>query len=121
MRHSPLKRLTANRDKGAAAIEFVLVAPFLIALVVAIAQVGMFLNSRIEATSDARNAARSLALGNTPTYASGVTVVSATPPCAPGATGNASVTLQVTYTFSIPFVPLGSRTITTTGTMRCGA
>jgi len=41
--------------------------------------------------------------------------------CAAGDTNsNASVTVTSSYTFSIPFIPLGTKTITATGTMRCG-
>ena len=41
--------------------------------------------------------------------------------CAAGDTNsNASVTVTSSYTFSIPFIPLGTKTITAKGTMRCG-
>jgi len=34
--------------------------------------------------------------------------------------GNASVTLTSSYDFSIPLIPLGTKSITAVGTMRCG-
>jgi len=119
MRKSPNPHSETN-DRGAVALEFVLIAPFLIALVVAIASLGMFLSKSVDVTSTARDAARTLALRKTPSYPSGMTS-SGVVTCAPGdTTSNASVTLTSTYTFSIPFIPLGTKTITATGTMRCG-
>jgi len=107
-------------DRGAVALEFVLIAPFLIALVFAIASFGLYFSKSVDVTSTARDAARTLALRGTPTYPAGVTP-SGVVPCAPGdTTNNASVTLTSSYTFAIPFIPLGTKTITATGTMRCG-
>lgn len=108
------------RDRGAAALEFVLVVPFLIALLFAIAQFGLYFSEKVDVTSAARDAARTLALRQTPTYPAGMTP-SGVVTCPAGSnTTNASVTLTATYDFSIPFIPLGRRTITATGTMRCG-
>jgi hypothetical protein len=46
---------------------------------------------------------------------------SAVVPCDAGdTTSNASVTLTSSYTFSIPFIPLGTKSIVAEGTMRCG-
>ncbi len=113
-------RTHPNRDEGAVALEFVLVAPFLIALIFAIASFGLYFSKTVDVTSTARDAARTLALRGTPTYPAGVTP-SGVVTCAPGnTTSNASVTLTSSYTFSIPFIPLGTKTITAIGTMRCG-
>jgi|SRR5687768_6341446 Flp pilus assembly protein TadG len=107
-------------DRGVVALEFVLVAPFLIALIVAIASFGAFFSKKVDVTGASRDAARTLALRGTPTYPAGMTP-SGVVTCAAGdTTSNASVTLTTTYTFSIPLVPLGTKTITATGTMRCG-
>jgi len=107
-------------DEGVAALEFVLVAPFLIALLFAIASFGAFFATKVEVTSAARDAARTLALRGTPSYPTGMSP-SAVVTCAAGdTTNNASVTLTASYTFSIPFIPLGTKSITATGTMRCG-
>lgn len=113
---------TGNRrdDQGVVALEMVLVAPFLIALIFTIASFGAFFSRKVEVTSAARDAARTLALRGTPTYPSSMTP-SGVVTCAAGDnTNNASVTLTANYTFSIPFIPLGTKTITATGTMRCG-
>jgi Flp pilus assembly protein TadG len=109
-----------SRDRGVVAIEFVLVAPFLVALIVAIASFGAYFSQKVDVTSAARDAARTLALRKTPTYPSGMTASSVTTCAAGDTTNNASVTLTATYTFSIPFVPIGTKTISATGTMRCG-
>lgn len=107
-------------DRGVVALEFVLVAPFLIALLVALASFGVFFSKKVEVTGAARDAARTLALRGTPTYPAGMTP-SAVVTCAAGDTvNNASVTLTTNYTFSIPGIDLGTKTITATGTMRCG-
>jgi Flp pilus assembly protein TadG len=118
-RSTPTKR----NDDGVVAIEFVLVVPFLLALIMTIAQFGIFFSNKVETESAARDAARTLALGGpaavvaTPAgwTASGITK------CATGdTTHDATVTFTRNYTFSIPFIPLGTKTITATGRMRCG-
>ena len=110
-------------DQGVVAVEFVFIFPFLIALIFTIAQFGIFFSNQVETESTARDAARTLALGGpgavvtTPAgwTASGVVK------CASGdTTNNATVTFSRTYTFSIPLLPLGTKTITATGKMRCG-
>ncbi len=108
------------RDLGVAALEFVLVLPFLIALLFAIVSFGLFFSEKVDVTSAARDAARTLALGGTPTYPTGMTASGISTCPAGNTTSNASVTLTATYTFSIPLIPLGTGTITATGTMRCG-
>jgi len=110
-----------NRDdRGVVALEFVLVVHFLIALIFAIAQFGLYFSKQVDVTSTARDAARTLALRGTPTYPTGMTG-SGVVTCPSGNnTSNSSVTVTISYTFSIPFIPLGTKTITATGTMRCG-
>ncbi len=114
---------TTHRDRddyGVVAIEFVLVVPFLIMLIFAIASFGLFFSKKVDVTSASRDAARTLALRGTPTYPSDMSP-SAVVTCPAGDnTSDASVTLTTDYTFSIPFIPLGTKTITATGTMRCG-
>ncbi|HZX56982.1 MAG TPA: TadE/TadG family type IV pilus assembly protein [Ilumatobacteraceae bacterium] len=107
-------------DQGVVALEFVLVAPFLIALIFAIASFGLFFSNKVDVTSTARDAARTLALRQTPTYPTGMTASGVVTCPAGNSTSNASVTVTSSYTFSIPFIPLGTKTITATGTMRCG-
>jgi Flp pilus assembly protein TadG len=118
-----MNRPTTDRkrdDEGVVALEFVLVAPFLIALIFAIASFGLFFSKKVDVTSTARDAARSLALRQTPTYPTGMTASSVATCPAGDTVNNAAVTVTSSYTFSIPFIPLGTKTITATGTMRCG-
>lgn len=110
----------ATDDDGVVAIELVLVMPFLVAILVAIASFGGYFSRQVEVTSAARDAARTLALRGTPSYPAGVTVSGVSTCPAGNNTSDASVTLSYDYTFAIPFVPLGTRTITATGRMRCG-
>ncbi len=126
MPKSPSTR-SKRDDRGVVALELVLVAPFLIALILLIGSFGAFFSRKVEVTSAARDAARTLALRGTPTYPAGMTP-SGVVTCAAGDTSNnASVTLTTTYTFSIP-VPIlnklpvlnGPKQITAKGTMRCG-
>jgi len=114
---------TKRTDQGVVALEFVLVAPILVALIFTIAQFGIFFSRQVETESTARDAARTLALGGPAavvTAPAGWTVTGVVK-CATGDTSNnASVTFTRTYTFSIPFIPIGTKTITATGKMRCG-
>ena len=41
-------------------------------------------------------------------------------PCPATGDGQATVVVTETFTFGIPFVPLGTKTLTATGVMRCG-
>lgn len=107
-------------DQGVVALEFVLVVPFLVALIFAIASFGLYFSQVVNVTSTARDAARTLALRGTPTYPPGMTASAVTTCAAGDTTSNASVTLTSSYTFSIPFIPLGTKSITATGAMRCG-
>lgn len=123
MRQNRLGTRIQNDDQGVVALEFVFVAPFLIALIMTIAQFGIFFSRKVETESAARDAVRILALGgpsapvNTPSGWTSSGIVR----CAAGdTTSNATVTFTRTYTFSIPGVPLGTKNITATGRMRCG-
>ena len=118
---------TNSDDRGVVALEFVLIAPFLIALIFSIAQFGIFYARRVEVESAARDAARTLAL--TP----GMAPAAAVPPgmtldttrtnvgCVAGnTTSDARINLASDYTFSIPGIPVGTKTIRVEGKMRCG-
>jgi Flp pilus assembly protein TadG len=111
---------TNHDDRGVVAIEFALVFPFLIALIFAIAQFGLYFSKTVDVASAARDAARTLALRGTPTYPAGFTPSGVATCPAGNTTSNASVTVTSSYDFSIPLIPLGTKTITATGTMRCG-
>lgn len=107
-------------DRGVVALEFVLVAPFLFAFILIIAQFGIYFSTTVDVNDAARDAARTLALRGTPTYPAGVTASNVVT-CAAGDTAsNARVTLTTSYTFDIPFISLGTKSIIAIGTMRCG-
>jgi hypothetical protein len=124
MRRSPNMN---SDDQGVVALEFVLVAPFLIALIFSIAQFGIFFSNKVEVESAARDAARTLALNP------GMAPAAAVPPgmtldssksndgCVVGnTTSDARVNLMSDYVFSFPGIPLGTKTIRVEGRMRCG-
>jgi Flp pilus assembly protein TadG len=121
------RRFRRRDDHGVVAIEFVLVAPFLVALIFAVASFGLWFSKKNEVTGDARNVARALALRD-PNWAdpakrpSGASIQSSTP-CAAGDTTNDAV-VTLTYNgdalVSVPGIPLNPPDITTTGRMRCG-
>ncbi|MGF9662666.1 TadE family protein [Arthrobacter crystallopoietes] len=53
-------------ERGAAAVEFALVAPFLLALLLGIVEFGFAFNTQISLTQAAREAARTMAITNDP-------------------------------------------------------
>ena len=114
-------------DQGVVALEFVLVAPFLIALIFSIAQFGIFFANKVEVESAARDAARTLALnpGMAPAAAvpSGMTLdtTKTSVGCVAGnTTSDARVNIVSDYVFSVPGFPIGTKTIRVEGKMRCG-
>ena len=123
MRNSHPTDLTSD-DSGAVALEFVLVFPFLIALVLLIGQFGDFFSKKVDVTSAARDGARSVALGFQPTTPQGMTVTVDRQCTAGDTVSNAEVTVTLTggYDFSLPIanIVLGNKPITAKGTMRCG-
>jgi Flp pilus assembly protein TadG len=111
-------------DQGIVALEFMFVVPFLVLLIVAIAEFGLYFSWKVETESTARDAARTLALGGPTAVVStpaGWTLVPPTVKCATGdTTNNATVTFSRTYTFTFPAAPSFTKTIQATGKMRCG-
>lgn len=112
-------------DRGVVSVEFVLIFPFLFALLMAIGSFGNYFSKKVDVTSAARDAARTLALSpaTSPSVPAGWTLTvqetcSATEMASHS--GNAEVTFSVNFNFSIPFVPLGPQTISQQGRMRCG-
>lgn len=116
-----------SRDKGAAAVEFALVVPLLIALILGSAEFGYLFYLQGSAAGAAREGARVMAITTDPGRATAaVTAASPRPAtvtfsstCGPGVP---SVTATVTYSGSnltgfFPFIP---RQVIGTGTMRCG-
>lgn len=115
-------------------VELALVLPVLVMLLIGIVQFGLAFSAQVSISAAAREGARALALGESSATvdaavrgASGVADVSsvAQTACpanpAPNTTSYATVTVNATYTFSIPFVPsLGTKNLTATARMRCG-
>lgn len=114
-------------------VEFALVLPLLVMLLVGIIQFGLAYSAQVSISGAAREGARALALGEPAADveaavvgASGVAEVTdvvqaACPdPAPPGSTDYATVTVNATFEFSIPFADLGTRTLSATARMRCG-
>lgn len=131
--HSGLPARRCVRDqRGAQAVEFALVLPILLALLVGIMEFGMMFNRQVMVTQAARAAARSMAIHNSPSDARdaarnaapslGLTEsqISVTPSTCPP-TGKTDVV--VTITRDTPFLTgmFGTSIVLKgTGVMRCG-
>ena len=114
-------------------IELALILPLLVMLLVGIVDFGRAYSAQVSITAAAREGARVLALGgnsaavtNAVNGAKGsATVTSITPTACPvGSTGTstavATVVVSASFTFGIPFVPLGTKTFSASASMRCG-
>lgn len=119
-----------GRERGAAAVEFALVAPILLALVGGIIEFSYTYNLQISVTQAAREAARTMAIFNDQGRAQAAAVAGApglnpagfrytfTGACPSGGTGNAQVALSYTAS-SMTGIFGGSVTVRGTGAMRC--
>jgi Flp pilus assembly protein TadG len=115
-------------DRGAVLVEFALIVPILVILLVGIIEFGRAYNLQITLQGAAREGARALALGQDPAAAvnaaaAGVGSVIVTSTGCP--TGNpagsyATVTAQRAFSFSIPLVPIEPGNLSATASMRCG-
>ena len=122
---------SAPRDHGAAMVEFAFILPILVLLLVGIIQFGLAYSAQVSIQGAAREGARALALGepnnvvDAAVYgAAGSATVTAINksgcPTPPDSSKSATVTVNATFTFSIPFINLGTRTFYATARMRCG-
>jgi Flp pilus assembly protein TadG len=120
-------------DAGAALVEFALVAPLLFMLIFGIYAFALGYNAKVEITGAAREGARAVALRQTAppladvvkAAAPGLTpapavVVDESCPVDPMPGTNARVTVTHPFTYSVPFLPKRTVTITAKGVMRCG-
>ena len=118
-----------SRQQGAAMVEFAIILPILIVLVFGIIEFGRAFNADISLTHAAREGAREYAITQDTTAGINAAKGAATSLN----TGDMSftvsacnrgdpATMRITYpfTFSIPFVPLGSIQLSAEGVMRCG-
>ncbi|MFS0717432.1 TadE/TadG family type IV pilus assembly protein [Arthrobacter sp. 1P04PC] len=120
----------AGRERGAAAVEFALVAPILLALVGGIVEFSYTYNLQISVTQAAREAARTMAIFNDQARAQSAAVAGApglnpagfsytfTGACPVGGTGNAQVAVSYTAN-SLTGIFGGSVTVRGAGAMRC--
>jgi Flp pilus assembly protein TadG len=119
-----------GREHGAVAVEFALIAPLLLGIVVSMVEFSHFFNLQISVTQAAREAARTMAVTNDAGQAAtaavsgapGLALSAANVSFAPGAcTPGATVTATVAFTrpaltgFFGPTVTVGGQ-----GAMRCG-
>ncbi len=114
-------------------VELALILPILVMLLLGITEFGRAYSAQISLQSAAREGARALALGE-PSAAVDAAVRSAVgtahvdavtqTPCPSGSTSTstsyATVTVTAQFTFSIPFVDVGTRSLSATARMRCG-
>lgn len=128
-----MKRRNSNitdRDRGAVAVEFALVAPILLALVGGIVEFSHAYNLQISVTQAAREAARTMAISNSQDEAQAAgaagapgldtdTFVYSFTPSSCSAAANATV--AISYTANTLTGLFGSTvTLTGVGAMRCG-
>ena len=123
-------RRRVRGDRGAIALEFVLIVPILALVVFGIIEFGRGYNAKIELTGAVREGARALALGEAPSDAEDAVIEAAPsldpPPdvtvdaeC-PNDDDRAVVTATYAIDYNIPFVPPGTWELEVTGVMRCG-
>lgn len=131
-----MKKKDDGRELGAVAVEFAILVPFLILLVIGIVELSHAYNVKITLTQAAREAARTMAVTNSPSAAQAQAVkaavglspalkagnvsVTATGPGGTCASGQ-EATATVTYTFST-FTGFFGATSTSSaqGAMQCG-
>ena len=113
-------------DRGAVMVEFAIVLPVLMLILLGIIEFGRAYNAQVSIQAAAREGARELALGNTSEVegatrdgAPTVTIDSiGQTPCPASGEGQAKVT--ITESFSFMVLPFGPLDLTATGAMRCG-
>lgn len=116
-----------SRDGGAAVLEFALIVPLMLIMLVGIIEFGRAYSVVISLQGAVREGARSLALGEDSTTvadvirsSTAITIDGITQTPCPVAGGTATVWANQLFTFGIPFVPLGSLTLEAKASMRCG-
>jgi len=121
-------------DRGAAAVEFALVLPILVALTFGAIEYGRAYSAQVTVTNAARVAVRSLVVGGTTATARAAAVTAMTGLPNPSSIGTAGLaacptdgtvpsrTVTVTYSFSsLTGFFFTTRTITGTGAMLCNS
>ena len=123
-----MNKSSHRRERGAVAVEFALVLPLLLGLVLGIVEFGRIYNAQVLATNAAREAARSVAVGNSqsqavanaqsvaPGYTISVTVPAS---CTAGTEVQATVTTSVQTVSGTWFGLPNPVSVGGTGAMRC--
>ncbi|MEH6623317.1 MAG: TadE family protein [Dietzia maris] len=127
--------LTPSRDRGAAAVEFALLLPILLLLVLGILEFGRAYHVQTTLSNAARDGVRVMALQDSVTAAVAAVETSASPldlsdadvtitptaGCSSALTGAGLASVTIEYPFSLVsgFLPIDDLTLTGKGTMRC--
>lgn len=127
--------ITPSRDRGAAAVEFALVLPILLLLVLGILEFGRAYHVQTTLSNAARDGVRVMALQDSAAAATSATKLSAQPldlsastivvtptaGCSSALTGAGLASVTIEYPFSLVsgFLPIDDFTLTGKGTMRC--
>lgn len=127
--------LTPSRDRGASAVEFALVLPILLLLVLGIIEFGRAYHVQTTLSNAARDGVRVMALQDSATAAissakssaspldlsTAEIVVTPTAGCSAAVTGSGIASVTITYPFALisGFLPINDLTLTGKGTMRC--
>lgn len=120
-----------SRDRGAAMVELALILPILVMLLVGIVEFGRAYSAQVSIQGAAREGARSLALRETDdkvndaveraAVSANVVSVDKDERCLTPSSEYATVTVNATFKFFIPFVSsLGDTDLSATASMRCG-
>lgn len=126
---------TPSRDRGAAAVEFALVLPVLLLLVLGILEFGRAYHVQTTLSNAARDGVRVMALQDNAAAAIAAVETSASPlnladaditvtpaaGCSSALTGAGLASVTIEYPFSLVsgFLPVDDFTLTGKGTMRC--
>jgi Flp pilus assembly protein TadG len=128
-RHRTARRLLGER--GAAAVEFALVVPVLLVLLMGIVEFSKAFNAQATLSAAAREAARTMALANDPSQARAIAQTAAGPlgsaaaitiaPTTCAADGSSTVTVTITYRQTFASGLLGQSGVDLVGkaAMRC--
>ncbi|GAB3282108.1 pilus assembly protein [Sinomonas notoginsengisoli] len=122
------RKPSVHRERGAAAVEFALVLPLLITLVLGIIEFGHLYNAQIVITNAAREAARTMAITNNSgtaasaaqAVATGYTINVTVGACTSGAEVVANVTSGVGLLTGSWLGMPSTITVNGQGAMRCG-
>jgi Flp pilus assembly protein TadG len=114
-------------DRGAAMVEFAVVLPVLVLILMGIIEFGRAYNAQVSIQAAAREGARELALRHSSTVVESATRDGAPTvtidgiaqsPCP--ATGDGKAKVKITESFEFMVLPFGPLDLTATGAMRCG-